>query len=281
MDDLIIHKTGLIIQDPATAIARAPAADHDAIRAALQTLKGSADLSNYISFVLNQGMTSTCWAHSAAALKYVRDAITTGRAELVSPLFFAQTMYGTYRAAQTPAGDTLPLLQDTGAQLDDAARCFAKWGTALFGPAQQDGGTDVPATEDAEGNPIPLPETTVALVETGATKPFGGEYDITPNDAAIDTACACLEAKTPIWLGGLVGENLQRYVAGTIEQPCPTSDPTAGGHARAVLGYRVVAGKVQFKILNSWGLGWGDAGYSWAAAEVLSTAWALLPFEVQ
>ncbi len=277
----MIHRTGLHPTVAGRQLRRMAAAEHPTIRGALRGLRGSADLTQYAPIVLNQGMSSTCWAHSAVTLLYTRRHVLLGGAPvLMSPLYFAQTMYATYRAQQNPGA--LPAgLSDDGAQLDDAAACFAKWGCSPMGASQQGGGTDVPATEDDLGNQLLLPELSVSVVERGALVPFGGEYDIQPNTDAPETVAACLESNIPVWIGGLVGSAVQELQAGQIEQPCPTSDPTSGGHARAIIGYRVVSGAREFLIRNSWGSGWCESGNSWAAASVLSSAWSLLPFEVK
>lgn len=275
------HHRGLHPTDPARAISRLAAVDHPTVRGALRGLRGSADLTAFAPIVLSQGASSSCWAHSAVTLLYTRRHILLGGAPvLMSPLYFAQTLYASLRAEATPVGQSLPLMYDTGAQLDDAARCFARWGCSPMGPPQQGGGTDVPATEDDTGAPIAMPELTVTTVESGARLPFGGEYDIAVDGNAGDTCAACLESNIPIWIGGPVGQNLQDYQAGQIEMPPEAGDPSVGGHARAVNGYRVVSGKRQFRIRNSWGVAWGDAGDSWADESVLVGSWALLPFEV-
>ena len=170
---------------------------------------------------------STCWAHSLTTARYRRQNVLGLKPALQSPLYFAQTMYATYRAAANPTG-SLPPLQDQGAQLDDADKCAAQWGSVPFGAVQQGGGTDVPATTDAAGNPIPIPELTVAAADLGATKPFSGEYDITPDGNAPETVAACLESKISSWFGGPVSSALDSYVAGQIEQPCSAADAEGG-----------------------------------------------------
>ena len=66
------HRTGLHPTDPARRIARFAAADHEKIRAARATLVGSADLRSLGYGVLNQGNSSTCWAHSLTTALYRR-----------------------------------------------------------------------------------------------------------------------------------------------------------------------------------------------------------------
>jgi hypothetical protein len=260
------------------------AAEHATIRGALASLSGSANLSSYGWGVLNQGNSSTCWAHSlTTALYRRRNVLYRTKAQgaspiLQSPLYFAQTVYATSRAATNP--EALPPLLDQGAQLDDADQCAAQWGSVPFQGDQQGGGTDVPATSDATGTPIPIPELTVHNAEIGAVVPFAGEYDIAPNSAAPRTVAACLDQKISTWIGGPVSSALDNLQAGQLEQPCSETD-AEGGHAREIVGYRTNAsGELEFLIQNSWGVQWCEAGYSWASAGVITGGWSLLPFQV-
>lgn len=274
----LIHGTGLIRQDPARAIKRLGASQHEKIAAALKSLRGSADLTQFAPRVLDQGQRSMCWAFSAATLKFVVDSQKSeAPAVLQSPLFYGQIVYGTYRSNATKPGDTLPPLSDQGAQLDDGVAAFSKWGSVPFQGEATDL-SDVPDTTDGSGNEGPLPETTVSMVQLAAGYLFGGPYDITPGDSAGDLVAASLEAGIPVWLGGLVGSGLQNYVAGQIEQPCDPNEPGAGGHARAILGYKTVNGSRIFDIRNSWGPGFGNAGDSDASEGVITSGWSLLPF---
>jgi hypothetical protein len=281
------HGKGLIRQDPATALVRKPVTDHEAIMGALKVLSGNADLTAFIWRVLNQGLSETCWAHSAAQAKFVVDAIRTGVASAVmsSPLYFAQLVYAIYRAQATPPGQPLPGpgLQDGGAMLDDACTAFARFGWQPFGAPQQDGGTDVPATQDDAGNPILLPELTVPETEHAASQPFGGSYDIQVGSGAGDLVAASLEAGRPVWFGTSVGQAFQALTAGQIAQPTPADDSTAGGHAMLFLGYKTepVNGSQTrlYRAINSWGKDWCDGGFYWASEAFVETVWSALPFE--
>jgi hypothetical protein len=285
-----IFRKGLHPTDPARAIARVTIESHPRVAAALKTLRGNADLSGAAPAVLNQGNSSTCWAHSAVTLLYTRRALAGApNVALMSPLFFAQCMYAAYRAAATKAGmplanaDGTTFLEDNGAQLDDAAKCFGQWGARPFGEEQQGGGTDIKATSDENGDPIPgaIPELDPETLMAGMNATFGGEYDIglsAPN--MLDLCAAALEADIPIWTGNLVGQAYENLKAGQVCGPCPTSDTTGGGHAQAVIGYVTVSGKRQWKIRNSWGKDWCMGGDALVNDEFMAAAWSLLPFEV-
>jgi len=257
---------GLILS-PSTLL-RLPAEQHGRIGAALKTLKGSADLSSQTPRVLDQGQRESCWAFSATTLKFISDG---PGAILQSPWYFACCLYGTYRAAATPPGQPLPPLSDSGAALDDVVTCFSKWGSVPF----QASITDTSDIPDNDGGPIP--ETTLAKVQSGIGDLFGGPYDIAPTNAG-DLVAASLEAGIPVWDGMLVGEAFQNYVAGQILGPCDPNDPTAGGHATSIIGYKTVSGARQFLVRNSWGSSWGDNGNFWMSEECLVSAMSLLPF---
>lgn len=269
--------TGLLPAVEKNRIQRFAAIDHGTIRAARASLPTYADLTGFAPRVLNQGMRSMCWAFSAATLLFTRRNALGASPVLQSPLYFGQTYYAQQRALATKPGDTLPTLADNGADLDGAGACFAQWGSAPF---VGDGDSDVPDATDDDGNLLPIPELTIPVVEVAAAKPFAGEVDVMPNSDAPETVAACLAANVPVWLGSVVGQNLQNYRAGQIEGPCDPGDPDAGGHARAIIGFRTVNGELQFLVRNSWGASWGGGGNSWASSDVLIGAMSLLPFEV-
>ena len=256
---------GLLPGDPAKRLVRAPVADHHFVRAARASLVGHADLSPCTPKVLDQGQTSTCWAHSAATLLFTRRKFKGGAVQgLQSPLYFAQTVYGSMRAAAHPTGE-LPPLQDTGTDLDTADACFGRWGSQPF---VGDGATDVP-----EGQ---LPEAEFPAIMSAQSALFSGPYDITPDGNAPETVGACLEAGIPVWIGVLIGEVFQRMGPNDVAQPCDPGDPSAGGHAMSIIGYD----KDRFLVRNSWGGTWNRGGDCYVSAAFLASAWQLLPFEV-
>lgn len=77
-----------------------------------------------------------------------------------------------------------------------------------------------------------------------------------------------LAANLPSMFGFTVYSSIPPLGEGTGEIPFPGSgDKVAGGHAVLAVGYddarKIGACKGALLIRNSWGTGWGDAGYGW------------------
>jgi hypothetical protein len=51
----------------------------------------------------------------------------------------------------------------------------------------------------------------------------------------------------------------------------PTSAQPVGGHAPGFCGYKSFAGRLYFRLHNSWGTGWADAGHAWLPADISDT----------
>lgn len=49
----------------------------------------------------------------------------------------------------------------------------------------------------------------------------------------------------------------------------PTSGEYVGGHAMCIVGWRVKDGKLQFRVVNSWGTDWRDGGMAWFDEELM------------
>ena len=62
----------------------------------------------------------------------------------------------------------------------------------------------------------------------------------------------------PVLIGMIVDDVFKKLGPGTYEK---FTGPNLGGHAVVVVGYSDQ--KKAFKIINSWGTGWGDNGYGW------------------
>ena len=269
---------GLRSSTPAKVAHRLGATQHEPIADALRGgIRGSADLSALFPARLNQGLTDTCPFHSLSVALVVACA-SAGRplGFVPSPLALASNTYADLRALAHPAG-ALPPLTDDGSELQDAAIAAARWGVVPIGADVQGRHSDVPA-DTGYGFPEP---TTTELVE-GASRLIGGEYAIAVDDALPETIAASLDAGIPVWIGGLVGAAYQGAAAASVQDPAPSSDKTASGHAQVIGGYRVVpgTGEIQARVWNSWGNGWALDGTVWVSSAWMRGLWSAWPMAV-
>lgn len=70
---------------------------------------------------------------------------------------------------------------------------------------------------------------------------------------------AHVAAGMPVVVGLMVYENFQRHVGSNIYSTAEGNP--IGGHAMLVIGYDDT--RSAFRLINSWGQGWGDDGYVW------------------
>lgn len=104
-----------------------------------------------------------------------------------------------------------------------------------------------------------------------AMRGIRGFYRIFDEGAArIDAIMAALDARHPVVFGMQVDYSFLN-VAGPEVVGVP-SGVIAGGHAMAIVGYRVLdSGAVQFKVLNSWSTAWRQGGFVWFDEEIVAT----------
>jgi hypothetical protein len=229
---------------------------------------------------MDQGATSTCHAHSAAgAIWSALSAAGRPIGWVPSPLLIASCTYADVRAAVIPAGQPLPTLQDTGAELQDDATAMARWGIAPMGAliAGRDGISDVP---DDPPDGI-FPEPSRAQVEIAGADLVSGEYSIDVDTAAPVTCALALDKGIPVWVGTFVDTAFERLGPNDVAQPPNTDDANGGGHALYLSGYRTASdGTLEFRVENSWGTGWADGGAVWASQAWLLACWTLFPMAV-
>jgi hypothetical protein len=104
-----------------------------------------------------------------------------------------------------------------------------------------------------------------------AQRGLRGYYRIQPTD--LQSVIAAIHARKPIVAGWNIGEKF--FAAGTYVDK--TMLGTAG-HAMVIAGHRLLNGKDYFKIINSWGTGFGSNGFVWADVDFVSSAkdmWAV------
>ena len=201
----------------------------------------------------DQGQTSSCTAH--ALMKIVE--ITAGYRGSMRTLY-----------AQTGAMQGDP--SDDGRELLDCLDAIAHLGVAPFeGPVE---GRNSDVTQANATLPVTPAEASAADMRRINL----GRSSIDPAASnACNVVVASLAAGGPIYLGARVGDAFDGLQGATVAQPDPVNDPTAVGHALALVGHRTMPdGLRQFKIENSWGE-WDDKGECW-----VSEAWLHACFEL-
>ncbi len=84
------------------------------------------------------------------------------------------------------------------------------------------------------------------------------------NQVRINSVKKALSEGYPVMLGFTVPESF--YTAGPLWEPQPTDGGPSGmhgQHAMCVVGYDDNKHGGAFRVLNSWGTGWGDGGFFW------------------
>jgi len=81
----------------------------------------------------------------------------------------------------------------------------------------------------------------------------------------VENLCHAIASGYPVPFGADVDEPFM-YVAG--KAPFERFGKNrVGGHAMYVVGYKTINGKRYFRVVNSWGYGWGDNGLVWMSEE--------------
>jgi C1A family cysteine protease len=214
----------------------------------VKKISASVDLRSQCPDVYDQGRIGSCTANAiAAALEF--EMMKQGMAaEVPSRLF----IYYNERATEGTVGS------DAGAQIRDGIKSVASQGDC---PESEWPYDDTPADE------------TTGLFPPGAraaTQPSQSCYvDAIKHKAlsyqSIDQNLAdmkgCLSSGYPFVFGFTVYQSFESQdVARTGNVPMPSADEQImGGHAVLAVGYDDEEG--MFICRNSWGSGWGDAGY--------------------
>lgn len=221
---------------------------------------------------LDQGQTSTCFAHSLAMGIY---GALKG-SFLPSPKEIAACTYALARSRATPMWMPLPSLLDVGADLQQCADVLTSIGIApMTGPTSDGRNSDV--ENDPPDNVFPEP----SLSRIERTTRVDGEYVIPVDDAAPTLAALCLDARIPVQVGFFCDHAFQALVPGSIAPIPDTSDPNGGGHAVLLRGYSTDSeGLLEFHVRNSWGSNWCDGGDCAVSAAWVSAAWELFPVAV-
>jgi hypothetical protein len=265
---------GLLRPDPAKSAHRLHVNLHPRIDEAA-TPKGSGQL--LTPGRLNQGLTSTCHAHSAvAAVWTAQTAAGLIGVYLGSPRLLASCTYADVRALAHPSGP-LPKLTDDGADLSDDAAALQRWGIAPIQNPTTDG-----RFSDVENDPADntFPEPDAARLELAGGDLIVGEYSIPVTSGAPKLCALAIDAGIPIWLGFEVDQAFEDLGPIDIAAP-PIATEALGGHAVYLSGYRTAADRsFEFRLENSWGPAWADDGAVWTSTAWLLSAWMLWPMSV-
>lgn len=227
---------------------------------------------------LDQGQTGTCHAHSlVGAVWTALHAAGSDPPFIGSPRQLASCTYGDVRGTKTYPGTTMPVLLDTGADLQDDATALAAWGLARIQAPTSDG-----RFSDVENDPSSnvFPEADTAQLQR--TFQVTGEYSIPVDSAAPAAVASCIDAGIPVQIGIFVDTAFEDLTSGQVAQPANQNDPNGGGHALYISGYRTAAdGSYEFRVENSWGSSWCDGGACWASSAWLMSGWELFPIAVK
>ena len=185
---------------------------------------------------------------------------------------FRGSMHVLYSMAGTKEGER-PLADD-GRLCTDCLEVIASQGVAPFeGPTADGRNSDVdPSNATSPATPAEVAAAASNLVNLG-------ENSIDPNDPNVsDLVASCLAAGGIVYLGTQVGQAFEQLAGAMVAQPDPANDPNAGGHALDIVGYRTMPdGSRQFKVQNSWGESWDEAGECWASLAWVQACWELHP----
>lgn len=268
---------GLKPSTPSKVAHRLGAHLHPEIAAALAAgPKGSANLTPCQR--MDQGQSGTCHSHSCAASIWTAQNAKGNATIIASPLLMASTTYADVQRSTAPAGQPMPPLQDTGAELQEAATAVAKWGIAPIHAPTADGRfSDVP--NDPPDNSFPEPD--IEQLQIAGTDLISGEYQIAIDSSAPKMVAASLDAAIPVWVGFYCDSAFEALGANDIAPAPNLNDPNGGGHAVYLSAYRAAAdGSFEYLLQNSWGSNWASNGAVWCSTAWLMACWNLWPMAV-
>jgi C1A family cysteine protease len=205
------------------------------------------DLSASFSPIENQGNLGSCTANAAVGLLEYYERVALGRHVDASRLFI-------YKTTRKLLGWT----GDTGAYLRTTMKALALFGA----PPEEHYPYDITKYDDEPS------QFAYALAQNWqALSYFRLDPAGSSGQAALDALKQRLSQHQPAMFGFTVYSSLPT-VTTTGEIPYPkATDRVAGGHAVVAAGYddgKVIDGVAgAIKIRNSWGTGWGQAGYGW------------------
>lgn len=249
------------------------ASAHPRIAPLMASPPASASCESYEPPREDQGQTGSCTAHSGSACMFTAVGSIAAVTKASSPLPFVPSPREIYaatraieRAAATAPGAPLPLLTDSGAEPADVMSALAQFGVCPIGSQP----TDV-TTANVNDEPD------VDQLEAAATYLITGAYGITVDSSASPTCAAAIAAGYPIYVAFFCDTGFENWRAGNAPYGAPDqNDPQGGGHAVFIDGYTTNAdGSRTWRLVNSWGTGWGDNGTALVSDAFLQACWEL------
>lgn len=210
---------------------------HGAEVAASVDLRSTGHLPN----VWDQGNLGSCTSHGAPVC-LVYDLAKNGK--ISDPDDFMPSRLFHYYFERVLEGTAS---EDSGATISDAFKVMNRYGL----PPESEWPYDIAAFAK---------KPSAAVTKDAVLREAVKYAQVTQSATAMK---ACLSADCPIAVGFTVYESFESdATARTGDVPMPgSSEAVLGGHCVAVVGYTKRAGKDVWICRNSWGAGWGDAGY--------------------
>ncbi|EQC26019.1 hypothetical protein SDRG_16121 [Saprolegnia diclina VS20] len=184
--------------------------------------------SSCVNAVKNQGNCGSCWSFSATGAAESAHCIATGKL-----LNLAEQQLVSCDKVDGQLGCD-------GGYEDKAINWIASRGQCLT--------KDYPYTSGSSGANGTCKKTCVAQkLSIGAAVEIVGEGPLT---TALNTQ--------PVTVAVEAGNDVWQYYSGGVVTACPGAQ---SDHAVIAVGYGTSSGTTYFKIRNSWGASWGEAGY--------------------
>ncbi len=218
-------------------------------RGAVPALPDSVNLTAFAPSPLDQNGTSSCVGHATAG------AIATSFARAGAPLPFVPSPRSIYQLARCidRLDPAVPLV-DEGSMPNQAMRSLTEWGVRAMNAPSPEG-----YNSDCDETNVNL-EPTLSELEADATTVLIGQYAI---ESALQAAQA-IAAGYAVTVASFVDTAFEELTAQSSPYDMPDeTDPNGGGHDVFLVGFRHVAGKLQFLLQNSWGTTWAAGGRCW------------------
>ena len=263
-------------------------ASHPVIAAmlALASIPAACDLAAYEPHRLDQGQSGSCTAHAfsgSTSTACRKASIAVGFEP--SPREMYATTRGLERSMQTPAGQTLAPLTDSGAEPADVFTAGSTFGTSpMLGPTPDGRNSDIWSANDTTTLPENVNnEPDGNQLQTAGTTFVTGEYAIDPKSANVSDVCAAAIASGfPIYVAFFCDTAFEQLQAGQVAVPPNVNDPQGGGHAVYLSGYKTNSdGTRTFFLSNSWGNSWCDNGRCLVSEAWLKATWELYVMDVK